>query len=431
MRTILFAMLLCAPLAFAADELPLAPAVECTARAGLPNFLSKIATPGAEVRIAYLGGSITAQEGWRPKTLAYFQKTYPNAKIMQINAAIGGTGSDLGVFRLKHDVLDLKPDLIFVEFAVNDGGQSPANIYKYMEGIVRQTWKALPECDICYVYTVTDTLIAPLYEGKLPRAASAMEKIADHYGIPSIEMAMDVAKLAKEGKLILKMKKPVTDEEKAKVGDKMIFAPDGVHPYPETGHELYLQAILRSLPAIAAASGKPAAHELKAPFTPDNYENAKMIPIERARLSSGFQKLDPATDPLAKRFGNRVPSLYRADKPGETVTFSFKGRSVAIYDLIAPDAGQIIVTLDGKPPVIRARFDGFATYPRLATLGIASDLPRAVHTVKLEISKDQPDKAKILGQRGEKMDDPKRFDGTAFYPGAILLVGELVPEEMP
>lgn len=430
MRSIFLLMFLSAAFAFGADELPLAPAVECTPRGGLPNVLAKLATPGAEVRIGYLGGSITAQEGWRPKTLAYFQKTYPNAKVTQINAAIGGTGSDLGVYRLKHDVLDQKPDLLFVEFAVNDGGQPTANIYKWMEGIVRQTWRTYPDCDICFVYTVTDTLIAPLYEGKFPRAASAMEKIAGHYGIPSIHLAMDVARLSKEGKLILKAKKPTTDEEKAKLGDKMLFAPDGVHPYPETGHELYLQAILRSLPAIQAASETPGAHELKAPFSADNYENAKMIPIERATLSSGFAKLD-ANDTLARRFGNRLPSLYRADQAGQTITFRFKGRSVAIYDLLAPDAGQIIVTLDGKAPVIRSRFDAFTTYARLGVLGIASDLPNAVHTVKLEIHKDQPDKVKILSTRNEKMDDPKRFDDTAFYPGAILLVGELAPEEIP
>src|SRR3954468_9830792 len=132
-----------------AADLPLAPLVECTPRGGLPNVLAKLKTKGAEVRIGYLGGSITAQEGWRPKTLAYFQQTYPDAKVTQINAAIGGTGSDLGVYRLKQYVLDHKPDLMFVEFAVNDGGQSPEMIYKCMEGIVRQTWRAQPDCDIC------------------------------------------------------------------------------------------------------------------------------------------------------------------------------------------------------------------------------------------------------------------------------------------
>src|SRR5689334_16018215 len=106
------------------DDIPLVEAKECTPRAGLPNFFAKLEA-GAEVRIGYLGGSITAQEGWRPKTLAHFQKTYPKAKITQINAAIGGTGSDLGVFRVRQDVLEKKPDLLFVEFAVNDGGASP------------------------------------------------------------------------------------------------------------------------------------------------------------------------------------------------------------------------------------------------------------------------------------------------------------------
>jgi lysophospholipase L1-like esterase len=98
-----------------------------------------------------LGGSITAQAGWRPKTLAWFKKNFPSATFSEINAAIGGTGSDLGVFRLQHDVLDHKPDLLFVEFAVNDGGTEPSRIQQAMEGIVRQTWKANPKTDICFV----------------------------------------------------------------------------------------------------------------------------------------------------------------------------------------------------------------------------------------------------------------------------------------
>ncbi len=182
---------------------PLVDAKECRPRQGLPNFLAKARTPGALVKVAYLGGSITEQPGWRPKTLAYFQKTYPDANFSEINAAIGGTGSDLGVYRLKHDVLDGKPDLLFVEFATNDGGAPPFQIQKCMEGIVRQTWKLLPDCDICFVYTLVESAAGPMLEGKFQRAASAMEAIAEHYGIPSVHLAMEVARLAKEGKLTL------------------------------------------------------------------------------------------------------------------------------------------------------------------------------------------------------------------------------------
>lgn len=406
-------------------EFPLAPAEEVHARAGLPNFFKKVNTPGAEIKIAYFGGSITAQAGWRPKTLAYFQKTYPGAKFSEINAAIGGTGSDLGVFRLQQDVLEQKPDLMFVEFATNDGGASPEQIFRCMEGIVRQTWKAVPECDICFVYTLTEAAVGPMLEGKYQRSASAMEKIAEYYNIPTIHMGMEVAKLAKEGKLIWKAPLPKTDEEKAALGDKFVFAPDSVHPHPETGHELYLQAIVRSLGPIRDASTKPTAHTLGTPFVADNYENAKLVPISQATLSSGFTKLDLAKDAMAKSFP-RLRDLHRASKPGETITFKFKGTRAALYDLVGPDCGQVIVTIDGQPSKIVPRFDSYCTYPRLATLVIGSELPDAVHTVKIEIHPEQPDKAKILAQRNNKIDKPERYDGTAIYPGAILMLGELV-----
>lgn len=408
------------------DDIALAPAKECSPRQGLPNFFAKLSA-GQEVLIGYLGGSITAQEGWRPKTLAHFQKSYPKATVSQINAAIGGTGSDLGVFRVKQDVLDKKPDLLFVEFAVNDGGASPAQIYRCMEGIVRQTWRTLPECDICFVYTLTEALVGPMLEGKFQRSASAMEKIADHYGIPTIHMGMEVARLAKAGKLVWKGKLPKTDEEKKAVGDKFIFAPDSVHPHPETGHELYLQAIQRSLPAIQSAPGKAGTHNLDAPYVADNYEKAKMVPITTATLSAGFAPVDSKAGGVGKSFSNRLPALHVARKPGEMITFKFKGTRASVYDLVGPDCGQVVVTLDDTPARTVPRFDAYCTYHRLSMLTIGSELPDTLHTVKIEIHPDQPDKAKILAQRNEKMNDPKRFDGTAIYPGAILLVGDIVP----
>jgi lysophospholipase L1-like esterase len=391
----------------------------------LPKVLAKLKTRGAEVRIAYLGGSITAQAGWRVKTLAYFQKTHPDVKVSEIFAAIGGTGSDLGVFRVKHDVLDHSPDLLFVEFAVNDAGTAPEQIFRCMEGIIRQTWKADPSCDICFVYTVAMNLLPDLQNGKFPRAASAMEKIAEHYDIPSIHMGLKVAELAKEDKLIFKAPLPKTDEERKSLGDRIVFSPDGVHPYPETGHELYLQSILRSLPAIESASGPPGPHGLKAPFDADNYEDAKMIPIDQTRLSADFKPLDAQTNPLEKRFGPRLGAIYRAHEPGSTVTFTFKGRYAAIYDIIGPDCGQVIVTLDERPPVTRKRFDAYCTNFRPQTLPIGADLPKALHSVKIEIDKQQPDKVKILAERKQTMDDPRRYNDTAFYPGDILVVGDL------
>ncbi|MEI9895735.1 MAG: hypothetical protein WDN28_18090 [Chthoniobacter sp.] len=238
-------------------------------------------------------------------------------------------------------------------------------------------------------------------------------------------MGIEVAKLAKEGKLVWKAPLPKTDEEKAAQGDKFVFSADSVHPYPETGHELYLAAIVRSLTPIRAASTKPGAHELGAPLAADNYERAQLVPISEATLSAGFTKLDPAKDGMAKSFP-RLKDLHRASQPGDTITFRFKGTRASLYDLMGPDCGQVSVQLDDQPVRTVSRFDSYCTYPRLSTLLIGSELPDVVHTVKIEILPGQPDKAKILAERGNKIDKPERFDGTAIYPGAILLMGEMV-----
>jgi hypothetical protein len=276
------------------------------------------------------------------------------------------------------------------------------------------------------VYTITEALVKPMLEGQFQRSASAMEAVAEHYGIPTIHLGMEVAKLAKEGKLEWKAKLPKTDAEKQALAGKFVFAPDSVHPHVETGHELYLQAIVRSLDPIMAASKTPAAHVLGAPFIATNYEQAKLLPITIATLSEGFALLDSKTDDFGKRWANRMTTLHKGTKPGDAITFQFKGTRCSIYDIIGPDGGQVSVTLDDQPVKVLPRFDAYCTYHRLSALMIGTDLEDTVHTVKIEIHPEQPDKAQILAKNGNKIDKPERFDATAFYPGAILLVGDVV-----
>jgi len=55
-------------------------------------------------------------------------------------------------------------------------------------------------------------------------------------------------------------------------------------------------------------------------------------------------------------------------------------------------------------------------------------MPDGMHKVESELFKEAPGKAKILGQRNEKIDKPERFEANGFYPDALMLVGELVKE---
>ncbi len=388
-------------------------------RKGLGNALIRL-KEGQEVRIAYLGGSITQADGWRPKTLAWFRKTYPNAKIVEIHAAIGGTGSDLGVFRLRQDVLAHKPHLLFVEFAVNDSGQSPEAIWRGMEGIVRQTWRDDPAIDICFIYTYAKGFEKDLAAGQCPQSMSADELLADHYGIPSINVALRATQLAQEGKLIFTPAADTAVEKAAPAGQqKIVFSGDGVHPH-DAGHQIYADVIADAITKMADTA-QGGAHAMPSPFAADNWEGARLIPVERSMLSPGWKRMDTKGG-LGHVFHNRMPQMWEATQPGESICFNFKGTLVGLYDLIGPDGAQLTCSVDGKAGKPRPRFDGYCSYHRIATVFFASGLPDVAHTVKIEIHPQQPDRSIVA----ESRTNPAKYDGTRVRLGGILMIGELI-----
>ena len=421
-----FLVLITTPLTHAAPSAPepepRRPAVELTWRGGLPNFFAKLAA-GDTIKVGYLGGSITAANGWRVKSLAWLKGLYPKAKLSEINAAIGGTGSDLGVFRVGHDVLEQRPDLMFVEFAVNDGSADPAQIQQCMEGIVRQTWKANPLTDICFIYTVSEPYLADLEAGQFSRAATAMEGVADHYKIPSIHMGIEVAKQAKAGTLIFKAPKP---KDFHAAGQPMVFSEDGVHPFPETGHELYEQAIERSM-GLLKGIGAAGPHEMIPPLRADNWEKAKLVAIAPSMIKGGWTKLDPATDSPAKSFQNRVPALWRAEGADATLEFTLHGSNAAVYDLLGPDCGQVIVKVDDKPEKTVPRIDGYCTYHRLGKLPLLAGAADGTHHIKITLSGQAPDKAHILFEknRPEMEKNLARYQPNRWYVGGLMVIGEV------
>jgi len=393
-------------------------------RSGLGNVLAKLKA-GGEVRIAYFGGSITAAGGWRVKTLRWFQEAYPQAKLVEINAAIGGTGSDLGVFRCQQDVLSHKPDLIFVEFAVNDGGADPLSIWRAMEGIVRQAWRQDPTIDLCYVYTFAVGRDKDYEQGNCPRSAGADEMLADYYGIPAVDVALRTVQLQKEDKLIYVSPKDENGKPMPGPDGRMVFSDDGVHPL-DAAHQMYTDVITGAIREMEPLS-QPGPHELKAPFVADNWEAAHLEPLTPEMVTSGWRKL-PAEDNLQRAFGHFLPEIWQATQPGEKLHFKFKGSQVRLYDIVGPDGGQAIVTVDGKTGKPIPRFDSYCSYHRLQVMWIAGDLdPNAVHEVTVEVSPDQPDRSSVVNKEKDKPGfNAEKYNGTVLRVGSIMMIGEMV-----
>ncbi|MBE7464057.1 MAG: SGNH/GDSL hydrolase family protein [Planctomycetes bacterium] len=135
------------------NAIPLMLGVSCAAAAlsaGEASFLTfaKRAQAGERLSVVFLGGSLTwganasdqAYTSYRAQVARMLRETYPQARFEFHDAAIGGTGSLLGVFRLERDVLRHKPDLLFLDFTANDGieGEDVDSLAAY-ESILRRT----------------------------------------------------------------------------------------------------------------------------------------------------------------------------------------------------------------------------------------------------------------------------------------------------
>jgi len=95
-----------------------------------PSFadFDQRARAGEPLTVVFFGGSLTwganasdpQRTSYRGLMMEYLRQRYPKAPFVFHDAAIGGTGSQLGLFRLDRDVLAYRPDLVFYDFTAND-----------------------------------------------------------------------------------------------------------------------------------------------------------------------------------------------------------------------------------------------------------------------------------------------------------------------
>ena len=103
---------------------------------------------GEEVTVAYLGGSITQGTSagndlcYARLTTNWIAEQFPDAKVNYVNAGIGATGSYIGVHRADEQVLAYSPDLVFVDFSVNDTYDRMDINRSAYESLLRKLWLA-------------------------------------------------------------------------------------------------------------------------------------------------------------------------------------------------------------------------------------------------------------------------------------------------
>lgn len=299
-----------------------------TARGGIGNLNYKL-KQGEKITVAYLGGSVTYGHGasnnestsWRALTGAWLKSKFGENNVTCVNAAIGGSGSALGAYRVDTDVIAKDPDLVFVEYAVNDGysnatNTSEAAVEKYYELVLRKLRQALPQAEIITVYT-TDTGIS---NGGVSRG-EYQDKVAAHYGLTSLWVGRYLTdSMINESSSFAKGNAPW----------KHYFI-DDVHP-SDFGYAVYAELIDSYLETALGADAPASLVDYALPgyYSADAAKlDTIVINVTDAAVSYAGFTLDSDN----RLFGmSEIKGLLKADASAENIaTVNFTGTGVSVF----------------------------------------------------------------------------------------------------
>lgn len=266
--------------------------------------LMKRAANGESLVIGFLGGSITQGSlSSTPKTcyayLVYewWKKSFPNAAFSFVNGGIGGTTSHYGGARAWKDVLCYRPDIVTVDFSVNDDAN------EFFEETYEGTLRRLLAAPSAPAVVVLNNVFYDT--GK--NAQDYHNRIADHYGIPHVSIKDTIFPDVESGKIV-----------------RADITPDNLHPN-DKGHSLVADEICKLLDSIKEELEKEDTEgkiietndlaSLPAPLTENAYEHSRLIQIQdNEAILDGF-----LVDPIEKKgmldiFKNGWTAAHTNDK---------------------------------------------------------------------------------------------------------------------
>ncbi len=231
------------------------------------------ARAGEDVTLAYIGGSITEGALAKPNSNCYasvsakaFGEKYGKnggENVHYVNAGMSGTPSSLGIIRYDRDVLGQMttgdhPDILFIEFAVNDYGEcTKGGAY---EGLIRRALES--GSAVFLVFSIFQS-------GRVME--STYKPYGTHYDLPMVSMGDAIQNYF------------------SRQGFKNWYFGDSLHPN-NTGHKLMSDCIMETIDRI----DKEAVEEenaVPAPINTDAYTNTKFL-SKTSEISDVITEID-------------------------------------------------------------------------------------------------------------------------------------------
>lgn len=313
------------------------PVINTGDHSGLLRAMSK-ARRGEKLCVAFIGGSITEGYSSTSHDKCYAKRIYdwwvvnfPDSDISYLNAGIGGTGSDYGCARVERDVLSQKPDVVFVDFSVND----PAEEFyiETYEGLIRHILLSGSKPAVVLLHFVQ-------YDSGISAQQQHL-KIGRHYDLPSISCVDSIYAKLRDGLLT--------------AAD---FTQDMLHPN-DKGHEMIAEMVTDFLSAVMQEEEPAAVPQIPAPLTANAWEAAQLLQHKDidAQLK-GFEKDTKEPEYPADHFRGG----WSGKKAGDDIVFRLKCSEAAVQfrrtvKRPAPVALAIVDGDEDNAVVLDANFD--------------------------------------------------------------------------
>lgn len=362
------------------------------------------AKSGRETCIAYIGGSITQGAGAVPvNTECYAYKSYSMFKdkfgsgnnVHFIKAGVGGTPSELGIIRFERDVLrdnTAEPDIIVIEFAVNDEGDETKG--DFYESLVKKALNQRNRPAVILLFSVFAN-DENLQERMIP--------VGRNYNLPmvSIKNAVTSQFYKKDGG--------------GRVLTKNQYFYDIYHP-SNTGHKImaeclfYLMEQAEANPGVADGENSTDKLLLKEPVIGNTFEKIQLLDkrniYKKAKITpGGFNGTDTILQSVemdaSLELVPEFPYNWYYDGTGtETPYFEMEITCRALVlifkDSGENDAAKADIYVDGR--YIRTADPYVNGWLHCNPMLIINESAGSCHLVRIEISKeDREKKCTILG----------------------------------
>ena len=386
------------------------------------------------LRVCYLGGSVTEQKaGWRPRVTSWLQsRLSTNGRrraVSEIPAFCGNAGSKLLSFMVRDWVVAHRPDLVFIELAINDGDtlletDDEESVGAALEGIVRELRRVLPACELCLLTMFLrddlplqrrtgskawsdneDSAAADTYHIRAPAVHS---RVAGRYGVPSINLVPLMATLSSQARDLVFRDDCHHHNLGAEITAAVICAALDRLASAESAQEAVATRVVERSLATSLSAPKPLSlpeplHPSVWPpgraervtpqqlsffyLPPSEARGADMKSVQR-RLLERHTQLD--LDPLQPTQRAAWWLLY----PGDYAEVQFDGSRLGVLTLVGPDAAIVSYSVDGGAWTGRVcLLDHWAYYWRLAVVMLVQGLPAGRHVARVRVEAQRPDAA--------------------------------------